>query len=73
MLRADVESWMKSKGIKQIDLIINKDDKLAVYCELKSGKLYDHTNHVINRKIDLYGYYEWKDGKHITIPFAEVK
>lgn len=69
MYRIDIEKYLKQHKIEQIDLIINKDDKLAIYCKMKSGKLYDYTDHVIDRKKDIWGYLEWKDGKSERIAF----
>ena len=53
MYRIDIEKYLKQHKLEQIDLIINKDDKLAIYCKMKSGKLYDYTDHVIDRKKDI--------------------
>lgn len=65
MLRAQIEEYMKINNIHQIDLVINKDDKLAIYCTLQGGKLKDYTNHVIDRKKEIWGYVEWKNGTPI--------
>ena len=54
---------MKENKLTQIDLIINEGDKLAIYCLLKNGTLKDYTDHVGNRKIDIWGRLEWKNGK----------
>lgn len=62
MLRAQIEQYMKTRNITQIDLVINKDDELAVYCMLRGGKLIDYTGHVIDRKKDIWGYLEWTNG-----------
>lgn len=63
MLRTEVEQVLKEKKITSIDIIYNENDKLAVYCRMKNGKLYDYTDHVVNRKVNIWGYLEWKDGK----------
>lgn len=63
MLRVDIEKLMKEQKQEQIDIIINESDKLAVFCRLKNGKLYDYTDHVVNRKINIWGYLVWADGK----------
>lgn len=63
MLRAEVEQILKEKKITSIDIIYNENDKLAVYCRMKNGKLYDYTDHVVNRKVNIWGYLEWQDGK----------
>ena len=47
MKREQLEKLMKEKKIEQI----------------VGGKLKDYTNHVIDRKIDIWGYLYWKDGK----------
>ena len=67
MLRADIEKILKEKGITQIDIVYNENDKLGVYCTMKNGKLYDYTNHVVNRKINIWGYLQWKDGKSTRV------
>lgn len=69
MYRIDIEKYLKQHKLEQIDLIINKDDKLAIYCKMKSGKLYDYTDHVIDRKTDIWGYLKWKNGKSERIAF----
>jgi len=63
MLRAEVEKYMKENKIEQIDIIINEEDKLAIYCKLKNGKLYDYTDHVIDRKKNIWGRLIWSEGK----------
>ena len=65
MLRAQIEEYMKLHNMTQIDLVINKDDKLAVYCMLQGGKLKDYTGHVVDRKKDIWGYVEWQGGNPI--------
>lgn len=71
MLRSELEKKMKEKGIDQIDLIINENDKLAIYCRLVGGKLKDYTDHVVDRKKNLWGYLYWKDGKSRRVKFRE--
>lgn len=67
MLRVNIEKILKEKGITQIDIIYNETDKLGVYCTMKNGKLYDYTNHVVNRKVNIWGYLKWKDGKSTRV------
>lgn len=67
MLRKEIEQYMKDNGLTQIDLIINESDKLAIYCSLKNGTLKDYTDHVVNRKINIWGRLEWKDGKSTRV------
>lgn len=69
MLRVDIESRMKQQGITQIDLVYHENDKLAVYCELKSGYLTDYTNHRVNRKMDIWGYLKWENGQSTRVKF----
>ena len=69
MYRIDIEKYLKQNKIEQIDLVINKDDKLAIYCKMKGGKLYDYTDHVIDRKKDIWGYLKWENGKSERIAF----
>lgn len=65
MLRAEIEKYMIKNKINQIDLVINETDKLAIFCNLKNGKLYDYTNHVIDRKKNIWGRLVWSGGKSI--------
>ena len=67
MLRADIEQFCKDNKIETIDIIYNEADKLAVYCRMKNGKLYDYTDHVVNRKANIWGYLKWKDGKSTRV------
>lgn len=69
MLRADVEKKMKAQGLKQIDLVINESDTLAMYCSLQGGYLMDCYGHRVDRKRDLWGYYRWCGGIPIKVPF----
>lgn len=62
MLRADIELNMKKNGLKNIDLIYHKDDKLGKHCFLQGGYLMDYTGHRVDRKMNIWGYIEW-DGK----------
>lgn len=67
MLRADIETFCKINKIETIDIIYNETDKLAVYCKIKNGKLYDYTDHVVNRKINIWGYLKWENGKSTRV------
>lgn len=71
MKRAEIEQYMKNKGLSQIDLILNADDHLAMYCMLKGGKLNDYTGHVVDRKIDIWGRLEWENGKSKRVAWGE--
>lgn len=71
MKRADIEQYMKNKGLSQIDLVLKADDRLAIYCNLKNGKLYDYTNHVVDRKIDIWGRLVWENGKSEKVAWGE--
>ena len=72
MYRKDIEQYLKKHNITQIDLVIDKDDKLAIYCKVKNGKLYDYTDHVVDRKRDIWGCLIWKNGKPIRIAFNRL-
>lgn len=69
MKREQIEQLMKEQKITQIDIIYNETDKLGVYCSLHGGKLYDYTNHVVNRKVDIWGYLKWENGKSTRVAF----
>ena len=72
MLRAEIEQIMRQNGQRQVDLVINETDLLAVWCELKSGKLYDYTGHVVNRKVDIWGFLKWENGKSKRVSWQEI-
>ena len=65
MLRAQIEQYMKTRGMHQISLVINKDDKLGIYCMLRGGKLVDYTGHVVDRKKDIWGYLDYINGNPV--------
>jgi len=69
MKRQDIEQFMKENGLTQIDIVKNQNDKLAIYCRLVGGKLKDYTDHVIDRKADIWGYLLWENGKSIRKEF----
>ena len=69
MKREQIEQLMKEQKITQIDIIYNETDKLGVYCCLRGDKLYDYTNHVVNRKVDIWGYLKWENGKSTRVAF----
>lgn len=69
MLRVEVESLMKQKNQNSIVLVLNEQDKLGIYCELKGGFLCDYTGHRVDRKKDIWGYMEWNKGKSSRIKF----
>lgn len=62
MLRAEIELNMKKNGLKNIDLIYHKEDKIGKHCFLQGGYLMDHTAHRVDRKLDIWGYIEWLGG-----------
>ena len=63
MLRKEVEEYMKKNGLTQIDLVLNENDPLAIYCTLKNGTLKDYTDHVVDRKKNIWGRLIWENGK----------
>ena len=70
MKRQEVEQLLKGLNLDRISLLINENDNLAVYCTLTSGVLKDYTGHVVDRKIDLWGYLRWQNGKPTRVPFG---
>lgn len=69
MKRIQIESYMKQKGLRTIDLVLNENDPLGIYCELKGGFLCDYTGHRINRNADVWGYLDFRDcGKNYREP-----
>lgn len=60
MKRIEIETMMKSRGQKTIDLVYNEHDALGIYCELKNGYLYDYTGHRVNRNIDIWGFLDFQ-------------
>lgn len=71
MKRKEVENYMKSHNLTQIDLIFNKDDKRAVYCMLRVGYLKDYNAKPVDRKVDIWGYLVWKNGKSTRVAWEE--
>lgn len=71
MKRKQIELYMKEKGLKQIDLIFNEDDKYATYCMLQAGYLKNYNARPVDRNIDIWGYAVWKNGKQYRIAFEE--
>lgn len=71
MKREDIEQILKSKKIEQIDLVVNPTDELAIYCRMKGGKLYDYSDHVVNRKLDIWGYLKWENGKSTRVEWED--
>jgi len=71
MKREQIETYMKANHIEQIDLIYHQDDLLAIYCRLVGGKLKDFTDHVVDRKLDIWGYLKWENGKSTRIAWEE--
>ena len=67
MLRKEIEQYMKQNNLTQIDLIINEGDKLAIYCTLKNGTLKDYTDHVVDRKKNIWGRLVWENGKSTRV------
>lgn len=72
MLRKDIEQYLKEKKLSQIDLVINKDDKLAIYCSIQAGVLKDYTGHVVDRKKDIWGFLKWENGQSKRISWQEI-
>lgn len=71
MLRADIETMMKAKGMDDIILVPHKDDARGILCRLKGGILYKCTDdRRYDRKIDTWGYIEYKDGKPYRYAFG---
>lgn len=72
MLRKDIESYMKQHKISQIDLVLNESDELGIYCFLSGGILKDYTNHVVDRKKDIWGFLKWENGKSTRVSWQEI-
>lgn len=74
MLRKEVEEFMRAHNMTQIDIIYNENDNLGIYCTLGSnGTLKDYTNHVVNRKKDIWGYIHWINGSPERRKFDETR
>lgn len=72
MKRNEVEAFMKSRGMKSWVIVINEHDPLGVGVELRGGFLYDiYTDHRVDRKVDIWGYIAYKEGKPVRFPFAQ--
>lgn len=72
MLRSELENKMKNAGIRSMVIVLHKDDPLGACVELKSGILYDmYTGRRVDRKVDIWGYIRYEDGKPVRYPFAQ--
>ena len=72
MLRKDIELYMKQNKISHIDLVLNESDELGIYCFLSGGILKDYTNHVVDRKKDIWGFLKWENGKSKRVSWQEI-
>lgn len=71
MIRKQIENYLKQHNKKQIDIIVNESDEMAIYCYLQGGYLVDYMGHRMSRTQDFWGYYIWKDGKPIRTKWQE--
>lgn len=62
MLRKDIEQMMKTKGQKNIVLVLDENDKLGMLCSLSGGYLIDCWGHRVDRKKDIWGYIDYNSG-----------
>lgn len=69
MLRAEIETYMRENGLKNINLVYNEDDDLAVYCFLQGGYLVDYSGHRVDRKKNIWGYMKIENGEITRYPF----
>lgn len=69
MKRQELEKLMRAKKINQLDVIIHENDKYATWCKLTAAALVDYQDKRLDRKIDLWGYLFWKDGKSYRVAF----
>lgn len=66
MLRKDIEQMMKTKGQKNIVLVLDENDELGILCSLSGGYLMDCWGHRVDRKKDIWGYIDYS-GNNIGI------
>lgn len=70
MKRNEIEQYMKANNMKHWVIVINESDPLGVGVELRGGFLYDiYTSRRIDRKVDIWGYINYKEGKPVRFPF----
>lgn len=66
MLRAEIEQMMRERGMKSITIVPegrdNGSSTIGISCDLKSGYLYDYTNHRVDRKKNIVAYIDY-DGQ----------
>ena len=73
MLRKDIEQMMKTKGQKNIVLLLNENDKLGMLCSLSGGYLIDCWGHRVDRKKDIWGYIDYSSNNvGIRKPFLLI-
>lgn len=69
MLRAEIETYMKTNNMKHINLVYNENDKLAVYCFLQGGYLVDYSGHRVDRKKNIWGYMVFENKMPVRYSF----
>ena len=58
--RIEVEKFRVEKGIKTLDVFRHADDKVAIGCSLRGGKLYNCYGQVVCSQLEpLWGYIKW--------------
>lgn len=56
MVRKDIEDFMRSRNMKNIDLLQKRGDKIAIWCKLSGGFLKKYVDNCrVNRFIDYWG------------------
>ena len=63
---------MTKKYLNMINTILNENDELGIYCFLSGGTLKDYTNHVVDRKKDVWGFLKWENGKSKRVSWQEI-
>lgn len=74
MLRSELESWMKERGMKSITIVTGDRDKgkdtIGIDCTLKGGFLSDYTDHRVNRRLNIVGYIDYS-GETINLVYFD--
>jgi len=73
LLRIDIETYMKKNNLKHIVIVLNESDKLGKLCFLTGGFLTDYTNHRVDRKKEIWGYIDFKDGQPIRVAWESLQ
>lgn len=71
MYRAEIEKMMKEQKVTCIALHYKENEPGGAYCFLRGGYLYDYTGKRVDRKLDIWGYNIFINGKPVRVPLTK--